>query len=205
MPQAIELGPHLADLAADHLIVRDLPVLADRRAGGRAGDGQAEVPVAGIGHTVLIKVSQLVDPARFDQPDGLEDLLGSLEVGGPALVVRAVPGRPPLRADRRLVEHGGRHAAGDEQQAQPRGPPDRPSSESDSGPESYLHRVSSPIVLKSALRRSTHPSTPQEHHRGDGEEEDAAADQAELHERVGAERAGQERAIDVQGVECREP
>ena len=56
--QAVELRAHLADLAADQLVVVDERFVATGPAGRRAGDRQAEMPVAGHGHAVLVDAAE---------------------------------------------------------------------------------------------------------------------------------------------------
>ena len=85
--ETVELRADLADFAAEHLVVRDHPVLADRLRRGRAGNGQAEMPLAGQRHAIFIRAAQRVDLPVRDELLGLEDLFGRHAVGGAALIV----------------------------------------------------------------------------------------------------------------------
>ena len=102
VPQAVELGADLADLAAEEIVVIDALILTRRPAGRRSRYRQAEVPLARQRHAMLVDAAERVDLALADQSGGLLDMRGGQPVGRAALIGRAPLRRPPLRPDRRL-------------------------------------------------------------------------------------------------------
>ena len=102
--EAVELGPGLADLGGEELVVPDDPVAAERPAGRGGGNADDPLALAEHRHAGVVLVAELVGLAFLDHCQCPHHDLGlRVPVGRAGLISLTPEGvRPPGAAERRI-------------------------------------------------------------------------------------------------------
>src|SRR2546427_6185624 len=93
--QAIDLGPDLADLARDELLVEDQAILREGAGGWKGRNDELVVAQAPHRHAGLVDATEAGDLPPPGQLHRLEDFFRRHQVPGAGLVPRAPPPRAP--------------------------------------------------------------------------------------------------------------